>query len=123
MKADKGGKVTWELGELIMVIDFRYVLYSRESLQYYLRKKYVLKLLDWRMSAQFLIGRRGPKMEIYVKKTPTVEKEELFKLVMYLWPRTYTINWMWRCMSKIDDPISERFKLTSIGDLIERSGT
>ena len=61
-------------------------------------------------------------MEIYVKKIPTVEKEEVFKPVMYLRPRTYTINWMWRCMSKIDDPISKRFNLTSIGDLIEKRG-
>ena len=75
LEADKGRKSTWELGELIRRSDLSHVLYSGESLQYYLRKEGVPKFYNWRMTEQLLKGRRGSEIKIYDNKNSLLEKE------------------------------------------------
>ena len=88
-----------ELAELIRGSDFRHIMYSRESLQYYLRKQGIPVILDHQMVEQLRTGRKGWEMELFGKETPLLEKDELFKAVMYLWPRTSAINSLWRYYS------------------------
>ena len=101
------GNYTWsekittqEKIELIRNSNFRHVLYSRESLQFYLHKQGIPVILDHQMVEQLRKGRKGWEMELFGKETPLLEKDELFKAVMYLWPRTNAINWLWRYMRK-----------------------
>ena len=95
-----GKNTTQEKIELIRDSDFRNVLYSRESLQFYLHKQGIPVILDWQMVEQLRIGRKGWEMELFGEKTPLLEKDELFNAVMYLWPRMSVINWLWRYFSK-----------------------
>lgn len=88
-----------ELAELIRGSDFRHIMYSRESLQYYLRKQGIPVILDHQMVEQLRTGRRGWEMELFGKETPLLEKDKLFNSVMYLWPRTSAINSLWRYYS------------------------
>ena len=85
--------------ELIRGSDFRHIMYSRESLQYYLRKQGIPAILDHQMVEQLRTGRKGWEMELFGKETPLLEKDKLFNSVMYLWPRTSAINSLWRYYS------------------------
>ena len=85
-----------EMVEMIRGSDFRHIMYSRESLQYYLRKQGIPVILDHQMVEQLRTGRKGWEMELFGKETPLLEKDKLFNAVMYLWPRTHAINWLWR---------------------------
>lgn len=94
-----GKSTVREIADLIRGSDFQHVLYSRESLQYYLRKEGVPEILDWQMVEQLRRGRRGWEMEIYGEKTPLLEKDQLFQAISYLWPRTNAINWLWNYLN------------------------
>ena len=97
-----------EMVELIRGSDFRHILYSRESLQFYLRKQVIRVILDHQMVEQLRKGRNGWEMELFGKETPLLEKDKLFNAVMYLWPRTHAINWIWRYNSKIEGFLQPR---------------
>lgn len=91
-----GKTTTQEKVELIRNSGFRRVMYSRESLQFYLHKQGIPVILDHQMVEQLRKGRKGWEMELFGKDTPLLEKDELFNAVKYLWPRTHAINWLWR---------------------------
>lgn len=96
-----GKTTTQEKVDLIRNSDFSRVLYSRESLQFYLHQQGIPIILDHQMVEQLRKGRNGWEMELFGKETPLLEKDELFKAVMYLWPRTHAINWLWRYLSRV----------------------
>ena len=98
-----GKNTIQELVELIQGSDFRHVLYSRESLQFYLRKEGVPEILDWQMVEQLRRGWKGWEKEIYEEETPLLEKDELFNAVMYMRSRTHSINWLWRYLDKTEE--------------------
>lgn len=86
--------------ELIKDSDFRHILYAREPLQFYLRKQGIPAILDHQMVEQLRKGREGWEMELFGKETPLLEKDKLFNAVIYQWPRTHAINWLWRYVGK-----------------------
>jgi hypothetical protein len=88
--------------ELIKGSDFRHILYAREPLQFYLRKQGIPAILDYQMVEQLRKGRKGWEMELFGEKTPLLEKDKLFNAVIYQWPRTHAINWLWRNMRRED---------------------
>ena len=98
-----GKNTIQELVELIQGSDFRHVLYSREALQFYLRKEGVPEILDWQMVEQLRRGWKGWEKEIYEEETPLLEKDELFNAVMYMRSRTHSINWLWRYLDKTEE--------------------
>jgi hypothetical protein len=89
-----------EMVKLIRGSDFRHIMYSRETLQFYLEKKGLPAILAWEMVHHLIAGRNSKEMKIYSKETPLLKKDKLFKSAIYLWPRTHAINWLWKYMDK-----------------------
>ncbi len=91
-----------EMVKLIRSSEYRHIMYSRESLQFYLEKKGLPAILAWQMVDQLRKSRKGLVMQVYSCETPLLKQDVLFQSVIYLWPRTHAINWLWRYLTKGD---------------------